>query len=126
MRKTICWGAALALPLIVTSAGPAAADASACTHHFSGPQICIRLEGKNHQNSVTGIWTNPGNVKSRAVTLHWNGTHFSTATARRVGKTLSYTWTAMDTGTNTKLCVTFKGSSRMACETTKYIGDRTF
>ncbi|MFE0654173.1 hypothetical protein ACFVZH_37080 [Streptomyces sp. NPDC059534] len=46
-------------------------------------------------------------------------------TAKKVGKTLSYHWSSMQTGTDTKLCVKFKGSERMACETTKYIGDRS-
>ncbi|WP_406482552.1 hypothetical protein [Streptomyces sp. NBC_01615] len=53
-----------------------------------------------------------------------NGHHFDTATATRVGKTLSYRWAGMDTGTDTELCVRFKGSQRMACDTTKYIGNR--
>ncbi|MGW0315393.1 hypothetical protein [Streptomyces flavidovirens] len=125
MRKIICLGAALAVPLVMTTAGPAAADSSACTHHFSGPQICIRLDGKDSWNSVTGIWANPPKrVKSRAVTLHWDGKRFDTATAKRVGKSLSYTWSNLQTGTDTKLCVKFKGSNRMACEKTKYIGGR--
>ncbi len=125
MRMIICLGVGLAVPLVMTTAGPAAADTSACTHHFSGPQVCIRLEGNNGWNSVTGIWTNPPkHVKSNAVTLYWDGERFDTSTATRVGKTLSYTWSSMQTGTDTKLCVKFKGSSRTACEKTKYIGDR--
>ncbi|MBT2441780.1 hypothetical protein J7E93_17000 [Streptomyces sp. ISL-36] len=125
MRKIICLSAALALPLALAAAGPAAADTSSCTHHFSGPQICIRLDGNNGWNSVTGIWRNPPKgLKSKAVTLYWNGEKFDTATARRVGKTLSYTWSNMQTGTDTKLCVRFKGSERMACDKTKYIGNR--
>jgi len=127
MRKIICLGSALAVSLVMTTAGPAAADSSSCTHHLSGPQICIRLEGHNHWNKITGIWTNPPKgVKSRTVTLYWNGKKHHTATARRVGKTLSYTWSSMDTGTDTKLCVKFKGSQRMACQTTKYVGTRGF
>lgn len=74
----------------MTTAGTAAADSSACTHHFSGPQVCIRLDGKDSWNSVTGIWTNPPKrVKSRVVTLYWDGKRFDTATAKRVGKSLS-------------------------------------
>jgi hypothetical protein len=74
---------------------------------------------------VTAIWTNPPkHVKKRSVSLYWNDRHFDTAVATRVGKTLSYTWSSMQTGTDTKLCVRFKGSQRMACETTRYIGDR--
>lgn len=110
---------------MVPSATPAAADSSACTHHMSGPQVCIRLDGRNGWNSVTGIWANPPkHVKKRAVTLYWNGKRHDTSTAKRVGKSLSYKWSNMQTGTGTKLCVKFKGSNRMACQTTKYIGNR--
>lgn len=122
-----------AIPLVVASvllpiatAAPAAADTSACTHHFWGPQVFIRLKGRNHLNSVTAIWTNPSRgTKRKKVTLFVNGKRFSTAQAHRVGGTLSHTWGTFDTGTDTKLCVKFDGISRMACETTRYIGDRT-
>ncbi|WP_455359510.1 hypothetical protein [Streptomyces sp. SYSU K21746] len=115
----------LAAASVLPAAGPAAADSSACTHHFSGPQICIRLDGRNGWNSVTGIWTNPPKgTRSRQVSLYWNGEHFDTSVATRKGSTLSYTWAGMQTGTDTELCVRFKGSRRTACETTRYIGDR--
>ncbi|WP_327687079.1 hypothetical protein [Streptomyces sp. NBC_00467] len=123
MRKITCLAGALAVPLALTTASPASADSSSCTHHLSGPQVCIRLNGNNGWNSVTAIWTNPPKgTKSRAVTLYWNGERFNTRTAKKKGKSLSYTWSAMDTGTGTKLCVKFKGSSRMACEKTAYSG----
>ncbi|KUF17370.1 hypothetical protein AT728_16345 [Streptomyces silvensis] len=114
----------LAAASLVPSAGPAAADSSACTHHWSGPQICIRLEGRNQWNSVTGIWTNPPKrIKKRTVTLYLSGRRFNSATARRVGKTLSYTWSHFNLGpTGTKACVKFAGSKRMACQTTSYSG----
>ncbi|MGW2748112.1 hypothetical protein [Streptomyces sp. NPDC001450] len=116
---------ALAIVGMTATATPAVADSSACTHHWSGPQICIRLEGRNEWNTVTGIWTNPPtSVKKRTVTLYMNGRRFDSETATRVGKTLSYTWSGFDTGTDTRLCVKFKGSQRMACDKTKYIGNR--
>ncbi|MEV8395636.1 MULTISPECIES: hypothetical protein [unclassified Streptomyces] len=109
--------AGLAVSLATT---PAAADSSACTHHFSGPQICIRLEGQGGRNAVTGIWTNPPReVTSRAVSLFRNGQLIDTATATRSGKALTYTWPAEDAGTDTELCVKFRGSKRMACQTTR-------
>lgn len=115
----------LATASVLPAAGPAAADSSACTHHLSGPQICIRLDGRNGWNSVTGIWSNPpSEIRSREVSLYWDGRHFNTSVATRKGSTLSYTWAGMQTGTDTELCVKFKGSRRMACETTRYIGDR--
>jgi hypothetical protein len=63
-------------------------------------------------------------VKKRRVTLDWDGLAFDTETARRVGHTLSYHWDQMQTGTGTKLCVKFHGIGRIACEKTKYIGNR--
>ncbi|WP_406011170.1 hypothetical protein OG440_37310 [Streptomyces sp. NBC_00637] len=125
--KTTTLGAALALALVVPSAAPAAADSSACTHHFSGPQVCVRLEGRNGWNSVTAIWTNPPQgVRKRGVRLTLNGHQLgSVQTARRVGRTLSFTWSAMDTETDTKVCVRFARIDRVACDKTKYIGDRT-
>ncbi|MFE3688178.1 hypothetical protein ACFXPM_33785 [Streptomyces sp. NPDC059095] len=116
----------MALACIIPLATPAAADSSACTHHWTGPQVCIRLEGRNHWNSVTGIWTNPPKTaRQRDVTLTLNGWRLGSAqTARRVGGTLSYHWSGFDTGTDTKICVHFTGISRVACATTKYIGDR--
>lgn len=111
--------------LPIATAVPAAADTSACTHHFWGSQVCIRLMGRNHLNSVTAIWTNPSRgTRKRKVTLFMNGRRYSTAQAHRVGSTLSHTWSTFDTGTDTKLCVKFEGISRMACETTRYIGNR--
>ncbi|MEV7867255.1 hypothetical protein AB0P17_14410 [Streptomyces sp. NPDC088124] len=109
--------AAVAVPL---SATPAVADSSACTHHFSGPQICIRLEGRGARNSVTGIWTNPPEeIASRPVSLLANGRHVGTATAVRSGKALTHTWPPGDTGSGTELCVRFRGSQRLACQTTR-------
>ncbi|MFE2031879.1 hypothetical protein [Streptomyces scopuliridis] len=102
------------------SATPAAADSNACTHHFSGPQICIRLEGQGGRNAVTGIWTNPPrDVTSRTVSLFRNGQLIDTATATRSGKALTHSWPAADAGTDTELCVKFRGSRRMACQTTR-------
>lgn len=125
MRKiTTVAVAALALAALLP-ASPAAADSSACTHHWSGPQVCIRLEGRNGWNAVTAIWTNPGtSVKTRRVHLYLRGSHVSTATARRVGKTVSHSWSGMQTGTDARVCVRFAGIDRVACDTTKYIGRR--
>ncbi|MFF5565366.1 hypothetical protein ACFY7Z_10130 [Streptomyces sp. NPDC012623] len=107
--------ACLAVPL---SAAPAVADSSACTHHFSGPQICIRLVGQGGRNAVTAIWTNPpADLASREVSLHRGGQLVDTATATRSDRALTHTWPTGDTGTGTELCVKFRGSQRMACQT---------
>ncbi|MGW0210460.1 hypothetical protein ACWDZ8_33335 [Streptomyces sp. NPDC003233] len=124
MKRTMSVGAAMAMACVLPAAGPAAASTSACTHHWSGPQVCIRLNGRNAWNQVTAIWTNPPRaVKTKGVWLTLDGKQLGrTETARRVGKTLSYTWSAFDTGTNTKVCVKFAKIDRVACDTTKYSG----
>ncbi|MGA4960550.1 hypothetical protein, partial [Streptomyces lavendulocolor] len=101
-------------------------DTSACTHHWSGPQVCIRMEGRNGWNTVTAIWTNPPkSVKKRTVWLTQDGDRVGKAqTARRKGKTLSYTWSGFEQGTDATMCVRFQGINRMACDKTKYVGDR--
>lgn len=105
MRRAVASAAALASAAVLSAAAPASASSSACTHHWSGPQVCIRLQGRNAWNSVTAIWTNPPKaVQTRSVRLTLNGDQLGeTQTARRVGKTLSYTWSAMDTDTDTNV-----------------------
>ncbi|MFC9282803.1 hypothetical protein [Streptomyces collinus] len=75
---------------------------------------------------MTAIWVNPpGRITTRKVRLFLNGHQLGLAqTARRVGKTISYHWTGFDTGTDTKVCVRFEEIGRVACDTTKYIGNR--
>ncbi|MFD7262324.1 hypothetical protein [Streptomyces sp. NPDC059874] len=131
MRKFIHLNAAAALAaaFVMSTAGPAAADSSSCTHHFSGPQVCVRLEGSNFWNTPTAIWVNPPkNVKTRQVSLYVNGKLYrydkNPATATRVGKTLSYTWNHSEWDAESKICVRFKGIDRVACERVKDIGDR--
>ncbi|MFI5757177.1 hypothetical protein [Streptomyces sp. NPDC051569] len=111
---------ALAGIAVSLTAPPAMADSSACTHHFSGPQICVRLDGQGGRNAVTGIWTNPpADLGSREVSLFRNGQLVDTATATRSDRALTHTWPATDTGTDTELCVKFQGSRRTACQTTR-------
>ncbi|MFF0220107.1 hypothetical protein [Streptomyces vinaceus] len=128
MRKMMYLNAAAVLAVVaaLSTAGPAAADSSSCTHHVSGPQICIRLEGSNFWNTPTAIWTNPGrSVRAREVSLYVNGKrYYGLKTATRKGKTLSYTWGRFQQDADTKLCVRFQGIDRVACEFTRDIGDR--
>ncbi|KAB7833517.1 hypothetical protein [Streptomyces mobaraensis] len=117
---------AVAAATLLGVATPAAASSSACSHDWHGAQVCVRLDGANEWNSITGIWANPpATAHTREMYLYWNGKRFGDpVTARRVGRTLSYTWTSMQTGTDTELCVMIKGSTHRACETTVYVGDR--
>ncbi|WP_329459207.1 hypothetical protein [Streptomyces sp. NBC_01497] len=110
---------ALAGGALSVTAVPATADSSACTHDFSGPQICVRLDGQGATNAVTGIWTNPpAGTTSRTVSLHLGGRLVSTATATLSGKALIHTWPTRNLGSGTRVCVTFRGSARAACQTT--------
>ncbi|MFF4602858.1 hypothetical protein ACFY12_08925 [Streptomyces sp. NPDC001339] len=101
-----------------TSPAPTALLAQGLTCHPLLAHPC------HHPHSVTAIWTNPSRgTMHRKVRLFMNDQRLHTAQARRVGSTLSHTWNTFDTGTDTKLCVKF-AISQMACETTRYIGDR--
>ncbi len=126
MRRLCAFGMVLALAAVLPNAVPAAADTSSCTHHWSGPQVCIRLDGRNGWNAVTAIWTNPPKkAKTRAVRLFLDGRQYGSAeTARRVRGTLSHTWAGFEQGTDVKVCVKFSGIKRVACDRTKYIGNR--
>ncbi|MGW2681530.1 hypothetical protein [Streptomyces sp. NPDC001436] len=133
MRKIIYLSgtAILALAHLLSTAGPAAADSSSCTHHFSGPQVCVRLEGSNVWNTPTAIRVNPPkDVKTRQVSLYVNGALYrfdkNPATARPVGKTLSYTWMHSEWEPDSKICVRFQGIDRVACERVKSINRAQF
>ncbi|MEU5483474.1 hypothetical protein [Streptomyces mirabilis] len=75
---------------------------------------------------MTAIWANPPkSVKKRAVRLTLDGHQLGgSQTARRVGGTISYKWSGFEQGTGIKVCIHFTGIDRVACEETKYIGDR--
>jgi hypothetical protein len=128
MRKIIGTAVATAAALVTAlpMAAPAAADSSSCTHSFSGPQICIRLEGRNGWNNVAAIWTNPSRgTRHRPVWVTVNGRQYGPKErATRVGGTLSYRWSGWEQGTDAKICIRFARIDRVACEHTKYTGDR--
>ncbi|MFJ7271980.1 hypothetical protein ACIQV3_35990 [Streptomyces sp. NPDC099050] len=133
MRKIIYLhsAGALAAAFVLSTAAPAAADSSSCTHHFSGPQICVRLEGSDVWNTPVAIWVNPPKgVKTRQVSLYLNGEmpHFSNNPGRatRVGKTLSYTWSRSQWEPEDRICVRFKDIDRVACERVKSINRAQF
>ncbi|WP_330335761.1 hypothetical protein OHS33_39645 (plasmid) [Streptomyces sp. NBC_00536] len=133
MRKILHLNAAVALAAaaVLSTAAPAAADSSSCTHHVSGPQVCIRLEGSDVWATPVAIWVNPPkNVKTREVALYVNGERprFSNnpATATRIGKTLSYSWGRSQWDPESKICVRFKDVDRVACERIKSINRAQF
>jgi hypothetical protein len=115
-----------ALMVTVAMASPAYADASGCTHNWSGPQICIDVKGKSvYLTSVKATWTNPPTgMRSDSVReIYWDSNPKDapwgrSATATREGDKLVYTFD--ETGTqhydDVKVCVEFAGSKRQACE----------
>ncbi|MBC9715240.1 hypothetical protein H9Y04_22055 [Streptomyces sp. TRM66268-LWL] len=117
----------LAAGTIVPTAGSAAADSDACTHHWSGPQVCIELRGLERDVSVTAVWTNPpSGMRKRTVYLYHDGDRYKRAVATRRNGELRYTWPREDRDLDTKICVRFEGSQRMACEYTRYLGNRKY
>ncbi|WP_331734087.1 hypothetical protein OG345_41225 (plasmid) [Streptomyces sp. NBC_01220] len=103
----------------VAASGPAQAAASACTHHFSGPQICISTTGEGgsaNPGRVTTAWTNPPRDRTRA-TVHITepGGFSYTLTARRRDGQLIASVVPDRLMSNGKLCARYRGSSRTAC-----------
>ncbi|MFZ3476010.1 hypothetical protein ACODT4_44270 [Streptomyces sp. 2.9] len=133
MRKILHLNAAvgLAAAVVLSTAVPAAADSSSCTHHFSGPQVCVRLEGSDVWATPVAIWVNPPkHVKTRQVWLSVNGERprFSNnpGLATRVGKTLSFSWGRGQWDPESRICVHFQDIDRVACERIKSINRAQF
>lgn len=99
---------------------PAAhAAASACTHHLSGPQICISTNGEGgsaNPGRVTTAWTNPPANRTTATVRITEPDGFSyTIKAHRSRGQLIASVTPgrlMDDG---RLCARYAGSGRTAC-----------
>lgn len=108
-----------AVSMITAAAVPAQAAASACTHHWSGPQICISTTGEGgsvNPGRVTAAWTNPprGTKSARVRFVLPDGfTYTLTAHRSRRGQLVVSDHPGMQpTG---RLCVRFEVSSRRAC-----------
>ncbi len=118
---------ALAVAAAIPTAAPAGAspgakplvkaDKSACTHDFSGPQVCIRMSGDAMYTRVTGFWSNPPkSVKSRKTWLTSDGSRTTEVeTATRAGETISHSWGRGANYEGARVCVHFKGIDRAAC-----------
>ncbi|MFE9913443.1 hypothetical protein [Streptomyces clavifer] len=110
--------AVTAAALIVSLDAPAHAAASGCTHHLSGPQICIATTGEPgsaNPGTVRASWTNPPPQRTSAmVHITEPAGQTYTITARRRGDQLAATF-APGIQTDGKLCARFHGSRRTAC-----------
>ncbi|MFB8085992.1 hypothetical protein [Streptomyces sp. NPDC055992] len=120
MNRSSLRSLVVAAAALVSAAGavPAQAAASACTHHWSGPQICISTDGEQgsaNPGHVTTAWTNPPK-HLRTATVHIkepDGFQYTVKAHRVRGQLIaSFTPGLMDDG---KLCARYAGSSRMAC-----------
>ncbi|WP_285574066.1 hypothetical protein [Streptomyces sp. RTGN2] len=115
--RTLAVGATAAA-LLTSMEVPAHAAASACTHHFSGPQICISTNGEGgsaNPGRVTTAWTNPPRDRTRA-TVHITepgGFSYTLTARRRNGQLIASTVPGLLH--DGKLCARYKGSSRTAC-----------
>ncbi|MEV8100464.1 hypothetical protein [Kitasatospora sp. NPDC085879] len=70
-----CALATAAAAVLLTTAAPAAASgrrsSDARTHNWSGPKICIAIDGHdNFGRRLTVTWTNPGSTKRATALLH--------------------------------------------------------
>lgn len=106
--------------LSAVAATPAAhAAASSCTHDWSGPQICIKADGRDgtpNPGTVTASWTNPSKSRKSATVYLSNseGTSYSFKAKRSGGQIVGHTVPGLQPSGST-LCVRFEGSSHKAC-----------
>ncbi|MFD3657944.1 hypothetical protein [Streptomyces sp. NPDC058620] len=108
-----------AAALLTSMQAPAQAAASACTHHLSGPQVCISTTGESgsaNPGKVWTSWTNPPRERTRA-TVHITepgGLTYTLTARRRDGQLVASVVPGrlMDNG---KLCARYQSSSRTAC-----------
>ncbi|MFD9123428.1 hypothetical protein [Kitasatospora sp. NPDC059571] len=78
MHPVITRAAALAAAAAthrLAAAGPAGAagrrSSDSCTHNWSGPQVCIAIDGHDDfARRLTVTWTNPGKVDRSTAILH--------------------------------------------------------
>ncbi|MFD5786741.1 hypothetical protein ACFWH1_08900 [Streptomyces sp. NPDC127037] len=121
MKRSSLRALVVAAATLAGTAGalPAQAAASACTHHFSGPQICISTDGEPgsaNPGHVTTAWTNPPKNR-RTATVHIkepDGFRY-TVKAHRVRGQLVASFAPGRLMEDGKLCARYAGSSRMAC-----------
>ncbi|GAA3015335.1 hypothetical protein [Streptomyces fulvorobeus] len=108
-----------AAALLTSMQAPAQAAASACTHHFSGPQVCISTTGESgsaNPGKVWTSWTNPPRDRTRATVHITEPDGFTyTITARRRGGQLIASTIPGDLLDDGKLCARYQGSRRTAC-----------
>ncbi|MDH6130361.1 hypothetical protein [Kitasatospora sp. GP82] len=109
----------LLLPVPAADAAPAHRTSSACTHHLSGPQVCIRLVGRGtRQDHVIAVWANPPKgVNERTAHLYKGGGEpFVPVTGHRDGDEITADWGWMDLKPGA-VCVGFDGTEgRRACQ----------
>ncbi|MGW7573039.1 hypothetical protein [Streptomyces sp. NPDC054765] len=121
MKRSRIWRALTVAGAVVLSGvatTPAAhAAASACSHDWSGPQICLTTSGQSgspNPGVVTTAWTNPPKSRKTATVYISAPQHHYTITAKRSGGQIIGRTVPTNTGEG-KLCVRYKGSSHTAC-----------
>ncbi|UQA91389.1 hypothetical protein [Streptomyces halobius] len=102
----------------IAAAPSAQAAASACSHDWSGPQICITTDGDSGSENpghVTTAWTNPPKSRKTATVYitQPDGFTYKIKAKRSGGQIIGHTVPGAQR--NGKLCARYKGSSHTAC-----------
>ncbi|MFF2751104.1 hypothetical protein ACFVVA_36910 [Kitasatospora sp. NPDC058048] len=115
-----------AVLLVVVAAPPASAavrSSDACTHHWSGPKVCIEIHGEGViLREVVARWTNPPKGAQSATAHMREGSeeYMGTQQAHREGDALVATWRPLRESANRSsetVCVTMDGAEgRWACQ----------
>ncbi|GAA4982915.1 hypothetical protein GCM10025734_04500 [Kitasatospora paranensis] len=94
-------------------------SSDACTHNWSGPQVCISIDGHDDwARRLTVTWTNPGTVARSTAVLHEGERQVEiharmTGTAR--GGQITAEWTDIEVSWG-KLCGSFTDTPKVwAC-----------
>lgn len=110
----------IALSAVATT--PAAhAAASSCTHDWSGPQICIKTDGRDgtpNPGTVTASWTNPSKSRQSAtvyLTTTDGGSSYSFKARRSGGQIVGHTVRGCSRAAARSVSVSRAARTRGAC-----------
>jgi hypothetical protein len=117
----VALGSLLAAATPATAASSRRSSGEACTHNWSGPQVCLQIDGHDAwADRVTVTWTDPGSgVDSSIAMLHEGDeqreVHIRQEGHRRNGKIVAE-WTGIQLAWG-KVCGSFAGTAGVwACQ----------
>ncbi|WP_431676641.1 hypothetical protein [Kitasatospora sp. KL5] len=121
--RTVAVGCAIGSLVLVTATPAASAErrsSNACTHDWSGPQVCIEIEGHDDWASRLRVrWIDPPSGKDAAEAILHEGdeqreVHIRMP-GRRQGKEIVAEWTDIRLSWG-KVCGSFAGLNAWACQ----------